>query len=121
MLLIEWCVQNGGDCYRIQAAVFRVEVKIIFKKKSEQIRYEDAFIGLFDCQSMVHYDFIPRGQTVNLEFLVFYGFFEKKFKTNDWNFSNNTASFFTVTVLLQVQFQKFLTNNKLGSTATAQL
>jgi hypothetical protein len=51
---------------------------------------------------MVHYDFIPRGQTMNLEFLVFFGFFEKKFKTNDWNFSNNMASFFTVTMLMQI-------------------
>ena len=38
------------------------------------------FIGLFDCQSMVHYDFIPRGQTMNLEFLVIYGFLRRSSK-----------------------------------------
>lgn len=104
------------DCYGIEAAVFRVEVKIICntkqKKPSEQIKYEDH-VHWFDCQSMVHYEFIPRSQTVNLEFLVFHGFFEKKFKTNDWNFGSNMASFFTVTMLLQLQCQKFLTNSKI--------
>jgi hypothetical protein len=37
MLLIEWCVQNREDCYGIEAAVFRVEVKTIFNTKKKNI------------------------------------------------------------------------------------
>jgi len=33
LLLIEWHVQNGEDCYGIEATVFRVEVKIVFDTK----------------------------------------------------------------------------------------
>ena len=64
-------------------------------------------VGLFDYQSMVHYEFIPQGQTMNLEFWVYYGFFEKKFKTNNWNFGSNTFSFFTMALLLHILCQKF--------------
>lgn len=86
--------------------------------RANQIRQPCSLVCL--TVSLVHYEFISRGQTMNQEFWVFYSIFEKC-KTNKWiSGTQPVSSLWQCSCTYSVR--NFSQKTKLiGSTATTQL